>query len=527
MKFLYAIQVIHIPPKNGLITLSSHEPLICSKMCFTNFNMRYNSIIYLISLRYVTWMIHTCLVYAHTHTHSLSLTHTHSHTLSLSFSFSHTHSLSHLWSVFRWEHQHPAHTHTHTHAHTHTLSLSLSHTHKHKQTKTHTHTHARTHAPMISILQWAHVPWKWGARVCARACTHVNVWVFVSVCVCRVPLKWRDQPQQSFLYVTWFLNATWLIHIFDIISICDMTPSYITQKCPRPTIADTYVPFHNHWCEIWLIPLCDKFLFATQLIHICDITPICDMNDSYVGQVSKMAGPITARYTCAVVLSCMCDMTQILYETWFLYAIWLIHICDLTQKWRDRSQQDTCVFLYILYVWHDSFLYVTWLIPVCDMNSIRDMADSYVSLKNVGTDHTGRMCAMYIHVCVMWHILICDPDIICYTWHDSFLYVTWLIHTWLKNSRTDHSRIYVCPLYNHVCVTWLIPVRDMTHSCTWHDYCMWHDSFIHVTSFQCVCACVFVCCFVLWCHMTHSYMPQKWRDQAQQDTCVPTIHVDS
>ena len=64
-----------------------------------------------------------------------------------------------------------------------------------------------------------------------------------------------------------------------------------------------------------------------------------------------------------------------------------------------------------------------------------------------------------------------------------------------------------------LCVTWLIHMWDMTHSCVWHDTCecvtwfihmcdvthsyLWHDSFICVTW------------LIHMCDMTHSYV---WRE---------------
>ena len=69
-------------------------------------------------------------------------------------------------------------------------------------------------------------------------------------------------------------------------------------------------------------------------------------------------------------------------------------------------------------------------------------------------------------------------------WHDPFICVTWLMHTWLVHMR-DVTRSYVWhdPF---ICVTWLIQV--------------WRDSFIQVTL------------LIHKCGMTHSY---AWRDSFQ------------
>ena len=72
-------------------------------------------------------------------------------------------------------------------------------------------------------------------------------------------------------------------------------------------------------------------------------------------------------------------------------------------------------------------------------------------------------------MCVTWLILVFDMTHSC-VWHDSFIRVTWLI----------------------LCVTWLTHMSDMTHSC------VWHDSLIRVNSFMCV------TWLIHMCDMTHS-----------------------
>jgi len=64
-------------------------------------------------------------------------------------------------------------------------------------------------------------------------------------------------------------------------------------------------------------------------------------------------------------------------------------------------------------------------------------------------------------------------------WHESFIHVTWLIHTCdMTHSYMWHD--------SFIHVTWLFHTCDMTHSY------MWHDSFIHVTW------------LIHTCDMTHS-----------------------
>jgi len=59
-----------------------------------------------------------------------------------------------------------------------------------------------------------------------------------------------------------------------------------------------------------------------------------------------------------------------------------------------------------------------------------------------------------IHMCAMTHS---------YVWQDSFICVTWLIHVW-------HDSFICVTWLIHTFVTWLIHMCDMTH--------VWHDSFM-------------------------------------------------
>jgi len=127
--------------------------------------------------------------------------------------------------------------------------------------------------------------------------------------------------------------------------------------------------------------------------------------------------------------------------------------------------------------------------------------------------------------------LFCMPWLI-HAWRDLFICVEWLIpmcnltHSYLRRDL-------------FICVTWLISMCDMTHS-RWHDSCMcyttysyviwlfhmWHDSFIcDMThsyvwhdSFTCVTwllqnawvdSCV---AWLIWGDMTHSCVTYVWHD---------------
>jgi len=124
------------------------------------------------------------------------------------------------------------------------------------------------------------------------------------------------------------------------------------------------------------------------------------------------------------------------------------------------------------------------------------------------------------HSCVSLWDSIVHVTHLC-VWHDSFVWVTWLIRV----CDITHSCVWND---SFVCVTWLIRMFDMTHLCVWHDSfvcetwiipacdmthsCVRHDSFVCVTWLICVCC------------MTHSWV---WRICACNMTysCVWLIHV--
>ena len=173
------------------------------------------------------------------------------------------------------------------------------------------------------------------------------------------------------------------------------------------------------------------------------------------------------------------------------------------------------------YVWHDSFIRVTWLICTCDMTL------SYVCVHMRRTWHI-QMC---VQMCRIWHIHVCDmtPS---YVWHDSFICVTWLLHvcditfSYLLANVQDVANPYVCANVQDVthpyvwqsyvwpdsfiCVTWLIYVRDMTHSYVRHDsfVCVIWLCYIYIYMCTCVGHDTSIC--VCKCVHIHTQMPYKY-----------------
>ena len=89
---------------------------------------------------------------------------------------------------------------------------------------------------------------------------------------------------------------------------------------------------------------------------------------------------------------------------------------------------------------------------MCDMTHSYVRHDSFIRV--TWLMHTCDMTHSYVwhdsFICVTWLIHTCDMTH-SYVWHDSFICVTWLIHT------CDMSQSFTC-------VTWLIHMCGMTHS---------------------------------------------------------------
>ena len=116
-------------------------------------------------------------------------------------------------------------------------------------------------------------------------------------------------------------------------------------------------------------------------------------------------------------------------------------------------------------------------------------------------------------ICVTWLIHMRDMTH-SYVWHDAFICVTWRIHM------CDMTHSYVWH-DSFIFVTWLIHMRDMTHSYIWHDSficvtclmymcdmthsCVWHDSFKLLM--RLVYTCEIICSYV-------------WHDSFINDSCI-------
>jgi len=162
------------------------------------------------------------------------------------------------------------------------------------------------------------------------------------------------------------------------------------------------------------------------------------------------------------------------------------------------------------YVWHNSF---KWDIQMGHVSSgsvtclisVTSMTHSYVWHDSFAVRAMRRSAAHVWHDSVIymtWLIHMWDMTH-SYVRHDSFICGTWLIHLWdMTRSSTWHDSI--------VCVTWLIHMWDRTHSYVWHDSFIYGTWLIHMCDMthSYVGHDAFVC--VTWlihmCDMTHSYV---------------------
>ena len=171
------------------------------------------------------------------------------------------------------------------------------------------------------------------------------------------------------------------------------------------------------------------FMYAICLIHVCDIVYVCNMHII------------------------------------FYRGTWLIYACNMLHKWHPCMQYVLfmCVFS-LMYAtctsWHtysatwmhhacmqhDSFTCATWRIHVYDMT---------------------RSCVWHdLFICVIWLVHVCNMARNTYEWVMSHI---WTSHVWVMSHVNESCQSVIC-------VTWLVHMCDMTRSYVWHTRpYMWLD----------------------------------------------------
>jgi len=193
---------------------------------------------------------------------------------------------------------------------------------------------------------------------------------------------------------------------------------------------------------------------------------------------------------------------QWLIYTWFIFVLFLIHMCATTHS----------------YVCHDSFIRASWLIY------IRVITNAYVR-------HESFICAPWlIYTCTMTHLYVCYHSCMCVSWlihmcaithsyerHDSFNSVPCIHMCVMTHSYACHGsficlpwRIHMCAMnLSYVCHDPCMCVPWLTHMCAITNSYVNNDTvcvFVHVCERMCVCACLCVYVCVCVCYMQiHKY----------------------
>ena len=266
-------------------------------------------------------------------------------------------------------------------------------------------------------------------------------------------------------------------------------------------VVHRYIHIYKYICK-WH----DSSMYVTWLVHVRDMTHACVWHDSCMHVTWLM-------YVCDMKCACMwhdsCMTHVCLWKDWCMHVTWLL--CQGEGEWNELCMYVASVLYvshtYVIQAWHEihmghicMWLYVTWhrVIYVCGSMS-RDIGlYMYVAWVIYVFD-----VRLELRMCVTWLMHVRDTTHVC-VWHDSYIYVTWLIWQgegiWIVLA----WYMYVCDMTHawmwhtsFVYVTWLMYVCDVTHSYVWHDsfICVtwlihmcdvthsyvWHDSFICVT----------------------------------------------
>jgi len=116
--------------------------------------------------------------------------------------------------------------------------------------------------------------------------------------------------------------------------------------------------------------------------------------------------------------------------------------------------------------------------------------------------HASFTHATLIHICDNWKFFVFESCLDCQNvWHDSFVCVTWLVHTCHKTYlHVSHD--------SFIHATWLIAKKNHTaHSYISHCTVCLHDSFIYVTVYtQESQLLIYVTWRIHVCDMSNSYM---------------------
>ena len=337
----------------------------------------------------------------------------------------------------------------------------------------------------------------------------------ISTCVVTYSHMWHDS----------FIGATWLFRM------CDMTHSQMWHD------SSTRLPWHIDMCKM---THCHVLQQGCLLSHMC-YNPHMSYNPlTHVLQASHVLpqGCLLSLITHAHLMqkhahvrldSCTCatceGVLRLCPHMWGLTCeAWLLHLCDITHShlwhvdetchththkhmWRSPVDES-----HIPHVW-------PWLIHMCGHDSFIWVAMTHTHMWHDSFTYVTWL----IHMCDMTHS---------HMWHDSFTYVTWLVDRSFPHVRHDS---FTCVWMSHVtCMneSWSHMWRsdhETCHTCgkllsmshvtfvneSWLTY-WWVMSQTSVTCVSCICPFLYN-----MCKMNHSHvLPQVRLLTHHTHTCV-------
>jgi len=245
----------------------------------------------------------------------------------------------------------------------------------------------------------------------------------------------------------WVMSHTWMSHVTHMNESCHIHERFVHASD---------LNLNHDSFNIWH----DSFIYATWLIHVCDMTRSCMWHDSFI-YVTLLIFTHSKRI-------CACLLWSWPTQCLLQYVTWLLHICDMTHS---------CI-------WHDSFMYVIWLLYTCHVTRFHtQQADSRMPTL-ILTYSESHMT----HLCV---------------WPDSFMYVTWLIYI-CDVTHFSHTASGLAHAYSDLDLQIInsdssAPLQRRDAQVSFVVFC--DSMMLHVAVCRSTWQCVAVCCFTKsrWC----------------------------
>ena len=231
------------------------------------------------------------------------------------------------------------------------------------------------------------------------------------------------------IYVPWSMpvcDMTWCMHV------CDMT----------------------HSCMLH-----DPFMCVPWCMHVCDMTHSRMLHDTFLSSPSLVTAPVCTPYTEVCTATCVMTHSCMGHDS-FIYATWLMHSCDVTHSYvcNDSIMCVTGLVIALAYerilhsyACHGACMCATWLISMraiyfIDMRAMTHSCACHIKTKKI---HKKIIHVTWlIHKCAMtdawmwvpWRIYThaTAPSYVC---HDAFSYKPSIIE----------KRLFMC-------VSWLLNI---------------------------------------------------------------------